>query len=302
VIIADVAIAGERASSVPIQVLGSTTFPVPFADCLSLGAGPNLNTVAALGANGILGIGPAVQDCGPNCAAGQTFSAYPYYVCPLNVCRPTPLPVAQQVTNPVALFPQDNNGAMITLPSIPAEGAPSLPFVNPDGSGLIPAGQLVFGVGTQSNNGLGSATLYSLDESGNFAQVVYNSNTYTLGGAVNSGAKALYLANPVTLGIQTCTDNPYYCPSSTAPVSLGITGANGASGTVTLNVANADNLFSDNAGFSAFNDLAQPSLPGASPNFFDLGLPFFFGRSVFVGIAGKPVPNNATAPNGYFAF
>jgi hypothetical protein len=302
VVIADVVIAGERASSVPIQVLGNTTFPVPDATCLSLGSGPNLNSVAALGANGILGVGTSIQDCGPNCAAGQSFPAYPYYVCPLNVCRVAPVPVAQQVANPVAFFSQDSNGVLISLPSIPATGAPSLPYINPDGSGLIPAGQLIFGVGTESNNGLGSATLYSLEPSGNFAQVTYNGNTFLLGGSVDSGAKGLYLDNASALAVSGCTDNPYYCPVSTTPVTLGILGANGASGTVSLNIANADDLFTTNSTFSAFNDLALPSLNGSGTNLFNLGLPFFFGRNVFVGIAGTAVPNNASAPNGYFAF
>ncbi len=302
VLIADVAVSGEKAAGVPIQILGDTTFPVPLADCLSLGTGPKLNSVAVLGANGILGVGTSVQDCGLNCAAGQTFSAYPYYVCPLNVCQPAPLPVAQQVANPVAFFPKDNNGLMITLPSIPDAGAPSLPFANPDGSGLIPAGQIVFGVGTESNNALGTATLYTLDANGNFAQVAYNGTTYNSGGSVDSSSNALLLASPAILGIQNCLDNPFYCPGSTTPVALTTTGANGASGGVTVNVANADILFSDNPDFSAFNNLARESVNASASDQFVLGLPFFFGRSVFVGIAGTKIPNNVSAPNGYVAF
>src|SRR5208283_4887031 len=46
VLFADVVMAGERASSVPIQVIGDTNFNVPATDCLSLGAGPSLDTVA----------------------------------------------------------------------------------------------------------------------------------------------------------------------------------------------------------------------------------------------------------------
>jgi hypothetical protein len=60
-------------------------------------------------------------------------------------------------------------------------------------------------------------------------------------------------------------------------------GQNGTSGTVTFNIANAQQLFStDNA---AFNDLGGPS-PGA----FDWGVPFFFGRKVFVAIDGAQTP------------
>jgi hypothetical protein len=206
------------------------------------------------------------------------------------------------VANPVAFFPKDNDGVQITLPSIPAAGAPSLPFVNADGSGLIPAGELVFGVGTESNNALGSATLYSLDTNGNFPQVVYNSVTYDSGGSIDTSATASFLSNPVTLGVQNCPDNPFYCPGSPIPVSLTPNGANGATGTATANIENADTLFTDNPGFSAFNNLARESLSGSGPDQFVLGLPFFYGRSVFVGIAGTTIPNNVSAPNGYFAF
>ena len=300
VLIADVAIGGETASSVPIQVIGDTTFNVPATSCLSLGSGPSDDSVAALGANAILGVGTSIQDCGLNCAGGQTFSAYPYYVCPKEVCTAAAVPVIKQVSNPVAFFPKDNNGVEILLPSISSTGAPSLPYANEAGTSLVPAGQLIFGVGTESNNALGSATLYATDANGNFAQVVYNGNTYTSGGFVDTGLNALYVLDALTLGIQDCTDNPYYCPSATFPLSLTTYGTNGTSGNVTLSIANADTLFG--TGNFAFNNLGGATGTGSSTDYFDLGLPFFFGRGVFVGIAGTTIPNNVSAPNGYFAF
>jgi hypothetical protein len=302
VLVADVDIAGETASSVPIQVLGGTRFGVPAASCMSLPVGPSLDTVAALGANGILGVGTFIQDCGLNCAGGQTFPAYPYYVCPNNVCTPAAVPVVQQVANPVAFFAKDNNGVEILLPSISSAGAPSLPYTGAGGTGLVSAGLLVFGVGTQSNNALGSATLYAADSHGNFSKVVYNGSPYPSGGFLDSGSNALYALNASTLGTVDCTDNLYYCPNATLPLSLTISGANGASGTVNLSIANADTLFGANPSFAAFSNLGGASGTGLSTDYFDLGLPFFFGRSVFVGIAGTTVPNNASAPNGYFAF
>ena len=314
VLIGDVVVGGERAGAVPFQLLGGTAFPVPFANCLSLGTGPNLNSVAVLGANGILGIGTSIQDCGLNCAAGQTFDAYPYYVCPLNVCQRVAVPVAQQVANPVALFAKDNNGLQIALPSIPDTGAPSLPFVNSDGSGLISAGQIVFGVGTESNNALGSATLFPLDANRRIPKLVYNGTSYVSEGFPNSRSNALRILSAPGLGVLGCPDNSYYCPSSTSQVSIVACAANAdaqpgspcgagvASETLSLNIANADLLFSDNPDFSAFSNLGAESLTTTAVDQFDLGLPFFYGRTIFVGIAGTSIPNNADAPNGYVAF
>jgi hypothetical protein len=69
-----------------------------------------------------------------------------------------------------------------------------------------------------------------------------------------------------------------------------------------LSIDGADSLFSGCSGCAAFDNLGGASGEGLSTDYFDLGLPFFFGRSVFVGIAGTTTPNNMTAPNGYFAF
>jgi hypothetical protein len=173
---------------------------------------------------------------------------------------------------------------------------------------------LIFGVGTESNNALGSATLLALDSNGHFPDVVYNGTSYASGGYVDSRSNALYVSDAQTLGIEVCGDNAYYCPVAVMPVSLTVCGGNSAQGanspcganvafeTVTLNIANADTLFSTNPGFAAFSDLGRPSGTGISSDYFDLGLPFFFGRSVFVGIAGTTVPSGASAPNGYVAF
>ncbi len=66
VVQADVQIGGETASSVPIQVMGVSSYEseIP-ATCSAMGS--EEDTVAAFGANGIIGVGPFAQDCGSGC-------------------------------------------------------------------------------------------------------------------------------------------------------------------------------------------------------------------------------------------
>jgi len=52
------------------------------------------------------------------------------------------------VQNPVTLFATDNNGVIIELPAV-------------SGVETSVTGSLIFGIGTQSNNALGSATVYT---------------------------------------------------------------------------------------------------------------------------------------------
>jgi uncharacterized protein DUF3443 len=280
---ADIEVASEKASSVPVHVLSDTDFTVP-ATCSS--AGPSADTVATLGANGILGVGLFPQDCGPACVQSSTNTTPPenaYYECPSSTgCQAMFESLPQQVQNPVALFATDNNGIIVELP--PVSGAE--PSVN---------GSLVFGIGTQSNNGLAGATVYtagSLTSSspGNFA-TTFNSASMT--SFIDSGSNGYFFPDS---SITVCSDNSgFYCPSSTQNLSATNQGVSAGSGTVDFSVANADSLFS-NANDSAFGDLAGPAPTGGD---FDWGLPFFYGRNVFVAIEGTNAPGG-TAP--YWAY
>jgi hypothetical protein len=282
----DVQIGGEKASAVPIQVLSDTDFALPGASTCKTSGFKSADTLQTLGANGILGVGLFAQDCGGACAlpAGSG-SKNPdwYYECPSSGCVPmsTGEALAQQVTNPVALFPSDNNGVIVELPSI-------------SGAATTVNGSLVFGIGTQSNNGLSSATVYTAP--GFVFTTTYSGHSYP-GSFLDSGSNGYFFAD--TTGIMDCSGNGsgFYCPATTQNLSATNQGANGASGTVKFTIANAQTLFA-NASDHAFSDLGGPTL-GSNVNYFDWGLPFFFGRNVFTAIEGKSTPGG-TGP--YWAY
>jgi hypothetical protein len=286
VVSADVQLAGEKASSVPIQLISaSAAYPVP-NQCTSAG-GRDQNTVASLGANGILGIGNFQQDCGSQCTSASTAPPL-YYLCPNSVCQVVSVPLTGQVQNPVWLFPQDNNGVLISLPSVPADGAPTV------------SGSLIFGIGTQSDNALGNAAIYTTNANGDF-QTSYNGIAYG-NSYIDSGSDAIYFLDSTTLGIPDCSDNPgWYCPSSIVNYTVTNSGLNGATGTVSFSIANADELFTGNGGGNAaFNDLGGDSGTSTSTDYFDFGMPFFYGRNVFIGIENQPGPNGSVGP--YWAY
>jgi hypothetical protein len=263
---ADVQIAGEKAASVPIQLLGDSGFASVPSTCDSGGTADD--TIATLGANGILGIGLFRQDCGPACVSSGSQGVY--FSCPGSTCVTTTAPLASQLQNPVWMFPQDNNGFHIALPAIAATGAASV------------SGSLIFGIGTQTNNALNGAQVYTTDNSGSYS-VTFNGTTYH-NSFVDSGSNGIFFLDAQTLGIPECTVNTgFYCPATTMAYTATTTGANGHAGMVAFNIANANTLFQSNN--SAFNNLG-----GSNGTSFDFGLPFFFGRTVFVGIEGQSTP------------
>jgi hypothetical protein len=311
--LADVGVAGEKAASIPIQVIGGSSARVP-SQCLAIPVNPflpnsgNENTLDTLGANGILGIGGYPWDCGTYCTSGIPSAAgYPYYVCPTaQACSPVNVQAADQAINPVAaVASSDNNGVLVTLPSVPATGA---------ANGTI-TGSLTFGIGTQSDNTLASgATVYGLDQYGIIPQITYNGVQYTSSTNTNildTGSNALSFLDATTLvsvGIVDCANaTGFYCPPSTVPFTVTLSGANSTSGTITFSIMNADTLFA--SGNAAFNDLGGDGGTGPSIDTLDFGLPFFFGKSVYVGMmpglfTGESVaPSAATsAAYGYYAF
>jgi hypothetical protein len=270
---ADMTIAGEKASSMAIQVIGSASFPTIPASCSSNGS--EEDDLASLGVNGILGVGNFAQDCGEACVVNGGANAGFYYVCPAGGCAITTEALADQVVNPVVLFAKDNNGVILELPAV-------------TGAETGITGSLIFGIGTQSNNGLGSATVYGIDpNTGNFT-TTYKGVTYSDQSFLDSGSNAIYFLDTATTGFQTCADLTFwYCPAATQNLSAMNQGANGASGTVQFVVGNADTLTA-NASDGVANGLAGPNT-----GMFDWGLPFFFGRNVYTAIEGQNTPGGA---------
>ena len=270
----DMTIAGEQAKSLPIQVIGSSNFSTIPNSCSSIGQAAD--DLATLGANGILGIGTSAQDCGAACTVSGPSNPGWYYACPSTGCEltteSTTESISDQVQNPVTFFATDNNGVIIELPAV-------------SGAETSVTGSLIFGIGTQSNNALGSATVYTIDPStGNFT-TVFNGFSYTDASFLDSGSNALYFLDSNTTGLPICQDATYwYCPSSTQNFSATNQGANGATGTVDFSVGNADSLTANPA------DAAVNGLAGPNPGSFDWGLPFFFGRNVYTAIEGYDTP------------
>ncbi len=280
--LADVKVSGETAASLPIQVIGDSSFAVP--DACS-GTGTEEDTVATFGANGILGIGVFEQDCGSGCAtnAGSGF----YYGCTPNSCTLTVVPVGSQVLNPVPLFATDNNGTFIELPTVAAAGAATV------------TGSLIFGIDTQSNNASGNQTVLTVDSNGDFT-TTFNGQSLS-GSFIDSGSNGIYFNDS---GIPACTDPNYpgfFCPASTQNLTAVLQGADGAgSATVNFSVGNAETLSTANPTFAAFPMLSGPFPPTPSdPEPFDWGLPFFYGRTVVTAIE---VHTTAVGTGPYVAF
>ena len=276
--LADVKLGGESAGSVPVQVIGGGGAALSAVPSSCANTGTAENTVDALGANGILGIGPFRQDCGSSCASTDlTLNPGFYYSCPSSGCVQAPATLAQQAQNPVWMFPTDNNGTIVELPAIPASGAPT---VN---------GSLVFGIGTQSNNGLGNATVFTLDNSGNFT-TTFKSAAYNLS-FLDSGSNGIFFLDSSLTGIPECTgaNAGFYCPSSIQNLSATDQGLNGTAAAVAFSITSAASL---TATSNAFNNLGGPFSTSSNTGF-DWGLPFFFGRNVYTGIEGQNTPGGA---------
>ena len=297
--LADFTIGGEKVSAMPIQVAGDTgVFATTPASC-SAKAGTDLSSVYALGANAIIGIGTDATDCGAACATAGGEGAGFYFDCPASGCSAIIARAAntsapfQQLPNPVAAFATDNNGTILSLPTPASGGQASL------------TGTLYFGIGTQTNNGLGSATVLTTTTSTSAAgsgliTAVYNGVNLP-DSFLDSGSSIYFF---VDASIPTCTttaDKGYYCPPTPLALSPVLKGQNGASASAAFTLYNGDSLLNTN--YAVLPGLGgNPnalSLANPYPNSFDFGLPFFFGRNVFTAIEGRQA---GTTAGPYYAY
>ena len=97
-------------------------------------------------------------------------------IAPAARCR-----LPSQVSNPVAAFATDNNGVALVMPAVSAGGATTL------------TGTLIFGIDTQANNQIGSATVYAANSSGNFT-TTYKGTSLT-SSFLDSGSNGLFFSD-----------------------------------------------------------------------------------------------------------
>ena len=286
---ASVILGNEPAVQVPIQVIDSTFGAIPTSCGPSGGFTPDTQP-SVNGINGILGVGPFIYDCGATCVTSITNPAL-YYTCSGSTCSGTTVPLKNQVQNPVAALPLDNNGVIVQLPNIAAGGASSV------------TGSLVLGINTQTNNVPSGVTTYTLNQNGDFV-TIFNNSTFTdasnppSGSFIDTGSNGLFFPSPSGSSpdageLLICSGNSgFFCPLSTVGFSATIEGASGSpTGTVSFQIGNLNNLISSTS--KVFNDIG-----GNMSGSFDWGLPFYFGRNVYIGFESSKNPGTGQ----YFAF
>lgn len=291
VVSADVSISSEKASGIPIHVIGA---PAPFTNipssCSSIG-NPE-DTVQTFGANGVIGVGVFAQDCGSGCVNAAVPGTY--YSCPTNGagCTSIAESLTLQVANPVAGFvplsagaTPDNNGVIVEMPGVPAAGAATA------------TGALVFGIGTQSNNGRGTAQVLTTNQNTGLITVTFQGTPYD--GILDSGSNAYFFPDSaLTVCSSTSAAPGFFC--TPANVTATLTGTNGAQVTANFTTGDANAMITANPTAAALPQIAGPSvsIPNQPP-IFALGMPFFYGRNVFAALEGAPA-GGATGP--YFAY
>jgi hypothetical protein len=183
------------------------------------------------------------------------------------------------LTNLASQFAQDNNGLIVQVPAVAGAGVYS-----------PTSGQLVFGIGTQANNAIGTATAYSTSASGDFS-TTFNGTGYT--SFLDTGSSVLYFDDA---SIPLCTNANVswaYCPAP-SPDSLNATNfafSGGGSSVVNFSIYSALNAFNGGPGLYLAN-IGAPfaGFSGFVGSYFDWGLPFFFGRNVYVAFVGASTP------------
>jgi hypothetical protein len=268
---ADVVLGEAPPVRVPIQVIN------PTFGGQSVSNNPCNDTVdsdpEAANLNGILGIGLFRQDCGIACE--QNLNNTLYFSCAGGSCIGATVALDDQVQNPVWLLPFGNNGVVLTLPNVPSTGAPSV------------TGTLILGIDSAAGS-TPPGTVLPTNDNG-FVTTVYKGRTFSQS-IIDSGSNALFFPDASLTDCASPLD-PFYCPANAFNLSASIAGTNGSRTVVPFQVANAQSLV--NTGNPVFNNIAGDF------SIFDWGLPFFLGRTVFVGIEGQ---SSSLGTGPFFAF
>jgi hypothetical protein len=272
-VLADVELGQELASSVPIQVIdnsygdGSTACVrgIKAYDAAEhLNVTPTTQT-ATTGFNGLVGVNFLAQDCGSYCVTHN--DADLYYSCTGTTCTGSTAALNVQITNPVSKMNYDNNGVTMYFPPTTATGLNSL------------YGQMYLGIGTQPNNTPNSSvktlTADSNESDSNFSMFYTTWQGTQIAGFIDSGSACNFF--PSTSG--SLAEDSYGDYNTVTGLTATQMGYNGVQSVVKFNVASVNS--------SNVQPYCAASLGSSfASSDFDWGFPFFVGRTVYVGMEG----------------
>jgi hypothetical protein len=276
----DLKIAGESASSVPIQIVDDSFAAIP-ADCSSEGPDMAARGPSSFGGNGLIGLNVMRHDCQTSC---QSPAASMYYDCAGSTCTGIAVPLAEQVPNPVIQFTTDNNGMTLNFPAVAQGGESTV------------AGTMTFGINTQSNNILPSTAQQMTTTV--FGEVTASFNGLPMPGFIDTGSSAYFIVDP---SISQCPSSfssaPWFCPAAPTALSASLQSESGA----TLGVSFT--LFNSESELGNFSNAAHEGL-GQNMGLFgagvlDLGMTYMYGKRITFGIQGSDDLSTGTQP--YFA-
>ncbi|QDK45221.1 hypothetical protein DOM22_08655 [Bdellovibrio sp. ZAP7] len=301
VVRADVKLGGLSTQATVTAGIPIVTLNASYANASGCSDDPD-TTPAVAGFNGIIGVGPFVEDCSVNDTGTNpciVAAKSLYWKCTGNNCQKTAVPASDQVANPVAkLAAPYNTGVVLKLPSVSSTGAGAA------------YGYMVLGIGSDSNNTATGTTIFPVENDATFV-TTYNGTSNPSGGSdydyafIDSGTN--FNGFPRLGGSPTlCSGGSgFYCPASEINV-YAIMKSGSVTQQVTFKVGNMFTLASADPQSKVFNNIAfDTSSMGSTvadiP--FDWGLPFFLGRSVYVGIKGtSPTINGSATAGPFWAF
>lgn len=270
---AAVILGNEPAVDIPIQIIDSL-FSNSARYCPDADSGPS-----SAGFNGILGVGVFATDCGNLCASVSANKTY--YSCTGTTCVSVSASLENQVQNPVARLPQDNNGLMVRLPQVPLGGVTST------------EGYLVLGIGTRDNNTAEKVQVFSADPKTGYILTAFAGAT--LKSFFDTGSNGIVFSPNGVLELSNCGSGmtTFFCPKGLLQFNATNTGFLGSPVQgVPFQIGNALELQATQN--RVFSELGQ-----SLSNYFDWGLPFHLGRNVYIGIENTD-SNLGTGP--YFAY
>jgi len=278
---ASVKLASEPAILIPVQVIDATFGAQPRPSPCDGQVLP-----AEYPANGILGIeGIGRGDSGV------------YFTCQANACTEFTPSDPQRVANPVLALPVDNNGVIINLPAISDNGQATA------------YGTLVLGIGTTWDNDPNtySANLVvtvKLNTNFPLSATTITRTSESLGNtgiqtpvfrwftqfALDTGSNAYFFTDP---NIKRCpqssgekilnVEDPWYCPATPTNFAVAVGAISGSAWHFQVWIRDKTAL-TDKTDSLAFNDLGSDL--GIQDTFI-AGLPFFYGKQVYLGYAKK---------------